>query len=569
MVSSIRRRLRNHLARAVLAASWFLAALVPTSSASAQTYGNVIAVFQSSQYTVSEDAGSVQLAVILWDTDAQQQVTATQTLSFPYATADGSAVAGTNYTAQSGTVTFNPGDSTQYITVPILASPNQTTTLSFTAGVGSAPNVQTTTVNILPDSTNVTVTFDPNPVYVGVGNSTSLTVTVTPSSAMSSVTLVSADPTIATVSGGPPVATVTGIAPGQTTIQAVINGQVVGQVTVYSVCVCLWAPWADLCYAGDSITITPTVIPAAAASQISYVSDNTNVGTVSGAATVTAVGAGSANCWAVLNGIDIAGVPINVYGASTLNLVAGDGDNDWSGEGPFPTDQGDVYGCPQDWTGGNNCCGSNGLGLSRARGDYFSFARLQGGGKLTIDWTTLKVVTPNTKPYPGTPSATFDMCEVTLSDGKTKIKLARGTSVNAGETYFCHGHTFKGMLGAPDGKTYSIYGDYVLPVFLANYNPVGAATVKYAANKVSSYKETQAMKPQAGDVVIFLDAGLGCVHSCVLNNVAFKGDGSIDLSKTTVSTKNGITPLNNAQTVMETILIPGYQPAAILYGRAK
>ena len=49
-----------------------------------------------------------------------------------YATADGTALAGTNYTATSGTLTFAPGVTTETIRVPILDSGSQTTPLTFT-----------------------------------------------------------------------------------------------------------------------------------------------------------------------------------------------------------------------------------------------------------------------------------------------------------------------------------------------------------------------------------------------------------------------------------------------------
>jgi sugar lactone lactonase YvrE len=49
-----------------------------------------------------------------------------------YATADGTALAGTNYTATSGTLTFAPNWTTATIAVPILDSGSQTTPLTFT-----------------------------------------------------------------------------------------------------------------------------------------------------------------------------------------------------------------------------------------------------------------------------------------------------------------------------------------------------------------------------------------------------------------------------------------------------
>ena len=54
----------------------------------------------------------------------------TQPVTVGYATADGTAHAGTDYTAESGTLTFSPGTLSQTITVPILpdttAKPNLT-----------------------------------------------------------------------------------------------------------------------------------------------------------------------------------------------------------------------------------------------------------------------------------------------------------------------------------------------------------------------------------------------------------------------------------------------------------
>ncbi len=48
-----------------------------------------------------------------------------------YATADGTAIAGTNYTAASGTLTFNPGQSIARIPVQLIHNPNVTGTLGF------------------------------------------------------------------------------------------------------------------------------------------------------------------------------------------------------------------------------------------------------------------------------------------------------------------------------------------------------------------------------------------------------------------------------------------------------
>ena len=54
-----------------------------------------------------------------------------------YATADGTAIAGTNYTATSGTLTFAPGVTTETIRVPILDSGSQTAPLTFTLNLSN------------------------------------------------------------------------------------------------------------------------------------------------------------------------------------------------------------------------------------------------------------------------------------------------------------------------------------------------------------------------------------------------------------------------------------------------
>jgi DNA-binding beta-propeller fold protein YncE len=62
---------------------------------------------------------------------ASLSTTFVEPVTVNYATADGTAVAGTNYTATSGTLTFAPAVSTQTIRVPILDSGSQSTSLTF------------------------------------------------------------------------------------------------------------------------------------------------------------------------------------------------------------------------------------------------------------------------------------------------------------------------------------------------------------------------------------------------------------------------------------------------------
>jgi sugar lactone lactonase YvrE len=58
-------------------------------------------------------------------------------LTVNYATADGTAVAGTNYKATSGTFTFAPGVTSDTIRVPLLDSGSQTTSLTFTLNLSN------------------------------------------------------------------------------------------------------------------------------------------------------------------------------------------------------------------------------------------------------------------------------------------------------------------------------------------------------------------------------------------------------------------------------------------------
>jgi hypothetical protein len=71
------------------------------------------AMFSSATYEVNEDAGTATITVNLDGTSAD-------TVTVEYATSDGTATAGADYTAASGTLTFNPGATSQTFNVPIL-----------------------------------------------------------------------------------------------------------------------------------------------------------------------------------------------------------------------------------------------------------------------------------------------------------------------------------------------------------------------------------------------------------------------------------------------------------------
>jgi hypothetical protein len=103
--------------------------------------------FATAAYTVSEDAGTVSIPVT-------RTGGAAGGVSIGYATANGSAAAGSDYTAQTGTLTFGAGVTTQTVTVPILADGATEAAETFTVRLSSptagatlgTPSVATVTI---------------------------------------------------------------------------------------------------------------------------------------------------------------------------------------------------------------------------------------------------------------------------------------------------------------------------------------------------------------------------------------------------------------------------------------
>ena len=110
--------------------------------------------FSDANYTATETAGG----------SATITVTRTGgsggTFTVAYATGNGTATAGTDYTAVSGTLTFNPGDTSKTFTVPILndglADGNETVNLTLSSPSGGAalgtPSTAVLTIAELPTS---------------------------------------------------------------------------------------------------------------------------------------------------------------------------------------------------------------------------------------------------------------------------------------------------------------------------------------------------------------------------------------------------------------------------------
>jgi hypothetical protein len=117
--------------------------------------------FASSSYTVNENAGAVVLTVTL-------SGSTTNTVTVNYATSDGTAVANTDYTAASGTVTFKPGVTSQTVSVGIIDNGNYSDqSVYFTATLSNPVNAtlgtpSTTTVNILDNDPAPTADIEIN-----------------------------------------------------------------------------------------------------------------------------------------------------------------------------------------------------------------------------------------------------------------------------------------------------------------------------------------------------------------------------------------------------------------------
>jgi hypothetical protein len=113
-------------------------------------YGNSVTVqFASSSYTVNENAGTAALTLTL-------NAAAANTVTVNYATSDGTAIAGTDYVATSGTVTFNPGVTSQTINLGIIDNGSDTNqsvqfavTMSQPSSNAALGTPSTTTVNIV------------------------------------------------------------------------------------------------------------------------------------------------------------------------------------------------------------------------------------------------------------------------------------------------------------------------------------------------------------------------------------------------------------------------------------
>ena len=89
--------------------------------------------------TVDNSAGIIDVPVLLGGPPGAASGVA---VSVPYTTHDGSALAGTDYTATSGTLIFPPGETAENITVPILDRSGAAKARSFSVTLGTPTNAK-------------------------------------------------------------------------------------------------------------------------------------------------------------------------------------------------------------------------------------------------------------------------------------------------------------------------------------------------------------------------------------------------------------------------------------------
>jgi hypothetical protein len=134
----------------------------------------------STSYSVNENSGSASITV-------QLAASSSQYITVDYATSNGTATAPGDYTAKSGTLSFNPGEASKTINVPIvndsLDEPDETFNLALSnpsfVQLG-APSV--TTITILDDDPQPSIRFSAANYNVNEGAGTA-TITVQLSSA--------------------------------------------------------------------------------------------------------------------------------------------------------------------------------------------------------------------------------------------------------------------------------------------------------------------------------------------------------------------------------------------------
>src|SRR5436309_4688249 len=132
--------------------------------------------FDSATYSVDENGGSATITVT-------RSGVLSGVLTVRYATSNGTATAPADYTAKSGTLTFNAGETIKTFTIPIvndtLHESDETVNLTLSNPTGGAlGNLSTAVLTIVDDDTAGTVQFS-SATYSVNENAASVTITVT------------------------------------------------------------------------------------------------------------------------------------------------------------------------------------------------------------------------------------------------------------------------------------------------------------------------------------------------------------------------------------------------------
>ena len=167
-----------------------------TITLSNTTNGALLGTTTSSTATIVDDDGAPGITITgTSGSEAAAKLTFTVTLSNPsavpvtvnYATANGTAVAGSDYTATTGMLTFTPGTLVQTIDVPLLNEttfePNETFTVTLSGASGASIATPTATGTILNDDGAPSLAISDTSASEAAANAT-FTVTLSASSAV-------------------------------------------------------------------------------------------------------------------------------------------------------------------------------------------------------------------------------------------------------------------------------------------------------------------------------------------------------------------------------------------------
>ena len=148
------------------------------TTANGTILNNNLPVVQANNYTVAEgNSGTTPFTFNVYLNTASPQ-----TVTVNYNTSDGTAIAGTDYQAASGTLTFAPGQTSQYVTVYVYGNtvdePDKTFNFNLSGAVNATINPnQFATGKILNDDLSVSVS-DAAPVTEGSSGTTPAVFTI-------------------------------------------------------------------------------------------------------------------------------------------------------------------------------------------------------------------------------------------------------------------------------------------------------------------------------------------------------------------------------------------------------